>query len=176
MSGMSGHGREAGRGPVLAAGVGARAGVTEGEVLALLRAALEAAGRRDPAVAVLATAETKAGEAGIAGAAARLGVPLVTYTAAELAAVDVPHPSRTVLGAAGTPSVAEAAALLAAGPGGALLVPKSASPRATVAVARFPAAPGPQPPPHGPGPHTRTPRAPVPPGPAPARTRKAGLP
>ncbi|WP_078843483.1 cobalamin biosynthesis protein [Streptomyces albus] len=157
--------------PLLTAGVGARAGVTADEVLALLREALEAAGAVDtaeegmagatdaagaagrpgpavdgpgPAVHVLATAEAKAGEAGIAGAAARLGVPLVTYPAAELAAVAVPHPSRTVLGATGTPSVAEAAALLAAGPGAELLVPKSASPRATVAVAHRPAAPGPR--------------------------------
>ncbi|WP_374223374.1 cobalamin biosynthesis protein [Streptomyces sp. F63] len=150
---------------MLAAGVGARAGVTADEVLALLREALEtagiagaadtagagpaeagpagAAGRRGPAVAVLATAEAKAGEPGIAGAAARLGVPLVTYPAAELAAVDVPHPSPTVLGATGTPSVAEAAALLAAGPGAVLLVPKSASSRATVAVAGHPAVPEP---------------------------------
>ena len=37
------------------------------------------------------------------------------YTAAELAQVEVPNPSATVLKYTGTPSVSEAAALLAAG-------------------------------------------------------------
>jgi cobalt-precorrin 5A hydrolase/precorrin-3B C17-methyltransferase len=69
-------------------------------------------------------------------------VPLVTYSAEELAAVEVPNPSGAPLAAVGTPSVAEAAALLR---GGELLVPKRKSERAdgqpamaTCAVVRRP--------------------------------------
>ena len=46
------------------------------------------------------------------------------------------HAERRVQAAVGTPSVCEAAALLAAGPGGELVVTKRASPTATVAIAR----------------------------------------
>ncbi|KOT56228.1 cobyrinic acid a,c-diamide synthase [Streptomyces rimosus subsp. rimosus] len=93
------------------------------------------------AVTALATVDTKAAEPGLAEAARRLGVPLLTYPAAVLAAVSVPHPSHAPLAAAGTPSVAEAAALTAAGgPGPAeLVVGKRKSlpgARATCAVAR----------------------------------------
>lgn len=80
----------------------------------------------------LATVESKAGEAGITGAAERFGVPLVSYPAARLAAIAVPHPSEAARAATGTPSVAEAAALAG---GGELLVPKRRSVSATCAVA-----------------------------------------
>jgi cobalt-precorrin 5A hydrolase/precorrin-3B C17-methyltransferase len=73
------------------------------------------------------------------GAAERLGVPLVTYPADALAAVAVPNPSDAPLAAVGTPSVAEAAALVR---GGELLVPKRKSAAvpamATCAVVRRP--------------------------------------
>ncbi|MYW66590.1 cobyrinic acid a,c-diamide synthase [Streptomyces sp. SID8379] len=106
------------------AGVGARAGVTAGEVLELVRDVLAEAGARPRELAALATVEAKGREPGIVRAAEALGVPLVTYPAARLAAVPVPHPSDEVRGVAGTPSVAEAAALAA---GGELLVPKRAA-------------------------------------------------
>ena len=70
-----------------------------------------------------------------AGLARQLGLPTRTYAADELAAVKVPHPSSAVATAVGTASVAEAAALLAAGPGAELVVPKRKSAVATVAVA-----------------------------------------
>lgn len=63
-------------------------------------------------------------EPGLVQAAERLGVPLVTYSAEELATVEVPNPSGVALAALGTPSVAEAAALAG---GGELLVPKRKS-------------------------------------------------
>lgn len=122
-------------------GVGAGRGVAAAEVLALVRSVLAEAGVPEPSVTALATVDGKAGEPGLVAAAARLGVPLVTYDARTLAAVDVPSPSAAPLAAAGTPSVAEAAALAAA-PGGELLVPKrksapgSGTARATAAVAR----------------------------------------
>ncbi|MFD3695853.1 Rv2231c family pyridoxal phosphate-dependent protein CobC [Streptomyces sp. NPDC058646] len=113
-------------------GVGGRAGVSVAEVCALVEETLRGAGLAPGAVAALATVESKAGEAGITGAAKRFGVPLLSYPADELAAVAVPHPSETAREAAGTPSVAEAAALAG---GGELLVPKRRSMAATCAVA-----------------------------------------
>ncbi|MGA4799614.1 cobalamin biosynthesis protein [Streptomyces lavendulocolor] len=116
-------------------GVGAGRGVTAGAVLALIEATLREAGLPLSAADELATVDSKADEAGIVEAAARLGVPLRTRPARELALVAVPHPSDAVLAAAGTPSVAEAAALAG---GGQLLVPKrtSVDERVTCAVAR----------------------------------------
>ncbi|WP_102923832.1 cobalamin biosynthesis protein [Streptomyces noursei] len=86
-------------------------------MLELIGAALAAAGRAPAALAGLATVDAKAAEPGLVAAARELGVPLWSFPAAELAAVPVPAPSAAVRAVAGTPSVAEAAALLAAGPG-----------------------------------------------------------
>jgi cobalt-precorrin 5A hydrolase len=47
----------------------------------------------------------------------------------------VPNPGEAARTATGTPSVAEAAALLAAGPGAVLLLPKRARDGVTVAIA-----------------------------------------
>ncbi|MEW2138410.1 Rv2231c family pyridoxal phosphate-dependent protein CobC [Streptomyces sp. NPDC005409] len=116
----------------LVVGVGARAGVSVAEVCALVEETLRGAGLATAAVTALATVESKVGEAGIAGAAERFGVPLLGYPAEQLAAVPVPHPSDAARTAAGTPSVAEAAALAG---GGELLVPKRRSMAATCAVA-----------------------------------------
>ncbi|GAQ61496.1 cobalamin biosynthesis protein CbiG [Streptomyces scabiei] len=110
-------------GPVVV-GVGASRGVPVAEVVGLIEDVLREAGLPSGAVAALATVDRKAGEPGLVRAAARLGVPLVTYSARELAAVEVPHPSDLPLAALGTPSVAEAAALVG---GGELLVPKRKS-------------------------------------------------
>jgi cobalt-precorrin 5A hydrolase / cobalt-factor III methyltransferase / precorrin-3B C17-methyltransferase len=62
--------------------------------------------------------------------------PVITFHAEELARVDVPNPSDDVARAVGTPSVAEASALLAAGPGATLVSPKVVTPTATAALAR----------------------------------------
>ncbi|MFG2645408.1 Rv2231c family pyridoxal phosphate-dependent protein CobC [Streptomyces sp. NPDC048370] len=117
-------------------GIGARTGVSVDEVLALVAAALREAGLTGSDVVALATLEARAAEPGIVGAAQRLGVPLRAYGPEELAAVPVPHPSRAPLAATGTASVAEAAALLAAGTGAVLLVPKRKSAHVTCAIAR----------------------------------------
>ncbi|MFJ5645932.1 precorrin-3B C(17)-methyltransferase [Streptomyces sp. NPDC093223] len=127
------------RPPSLVVGVGASKGAPADEVYALVEGALRDAGLSPRSVAELATVDAKAEEPGIVAAAARLGVPLVTYAAEELARVPVPHPSKAPLAAVGTPSVAEAAALLR---GGELLVPKTKSDArpamATCAVVRRP--------------------------------------
>lgn len=133
-------------GAPLVVGVGAGRGVSAGEVLGLVEATLAEAGLSPRGVAELATVEAKSGEAGLLTAAERLGVPLCGYPAEALAVVEVPNPSAAPLAAVGTAGVAEAAALLAAGPGGQLLVAKRKSTpagrpgKATCAVARRPAA------------------------------------
>ncbi|MFI2433697.1 precorrin-3B C(17)-methyltransferase [Streptomyces sp. NPDC018693] len=127
------------RPPSLVVGVGASKGAPVDEVLGLIEGALEEAGLSRRSVAEVATVDAKAGEPGIVEAAERLGVPLVTYSADELAGVQVPNPSDAPLAAVGTPSVAEAAALIG---GGELLVPKRKSgarpAMATCAVVRRP--------------------------------------
>ncbi|WP_320779835.1 precorrin-3B C(17)-methyltransferase [Streptomyces sp. CRN 30] len=130
------------RPPTLVVGVGASKGAPAEEVLGLVGTALRDAGLSVRSVAELATVDAKADEPGIVTAAERLGVPLVTYGAEELARVSVPNPSDAPLSAVGTPSVAEAAALAR---GGELLVPKRKSERpdgrpamATCAVVRRP--------------------------------------
>ncbi|MFI1201474.1 cobalamin biosynthesis protein [Streptomyces sp. NPDC020883] len=130
----------------LVAGVGARRGVSAAEVRELVRAALAAAGREPGALVGLATVAAKAAEPGLLGAAREFGVPLWSFPAAELAAVRVPGPSAAVRAAVGTPSVAEAAALLAAGPGAVLVAgkrvsaPKGRPGAATCALAAAPTA------------------------------------
>ncbi|MEV5912253.1 precorrin-3B C(17)-methyltransferase [Streptomyces chartreusis] len=130
------------RPPSLVVGVGASRGAPADEVLALVESALRDAGLSPASLAELATVDAKADEPGIIEAAERLGVPLVTRSADELAVVEVPNPSDAPLAAVGTPSVAEAAALMG---GGELLVPKRKSERAdgrpamaTCAVVRRP--------------------------------------
>ncbi|GAA4089056.1 precorrin-3B C(17)-methyltransferase [Streptomyces shaanxiensis] len=130
------------RPPTLVVGVGASKGAPVDEVLGLVESALRDAGLSAGSLAELATVDAKADEPGIVEAARGLGVPLVTHSAEELAAVEVPNPSDAPLAAVGTPSVAEAAALVG---GGELLVPKRKSERAdgqpamaTCAVVRRP--------------------------------------
>ncbi|MGW3785540.1 precorrin-3B C(17)-methyltransferase [Micromonospora chokoriensis] len=127
------------RPPSLVAGVGASRGVPAEEVAELLHRALAEAGLDPASLRCLASADVKADEAGIRSTADALGVPLVTWPATRLAAIDVPHPSEVVRAAVGTPSVAEAAALLGVdgrAEHATLLVGKTATAMATVAVAR----------------------------------------
>jgi cobalt-precorrin 5A hydrolase/precorrin-3B C17-methyltransferase len=121
------------RPPSLTVGVGASRGVGAREVLDLIHAALDEGNLSPASVHQLATVEAKADEAGLLAAAATLAVPLTTHSAPDLARVAAPNPSATVHAAVGTPSVAEAAALLG---GAELLVPKRKSAMATVAISR----------------------------------------
>jgi len=114
---------------VIVVGVGASTGTSAEEVLAAVDAVLPAA----VGPVRLATLDARATEPGVRTAADRRGWPLTGHPAAALATVDVPAPSARVAGAVGTPSVAEAAALLS---GGELLVGKTVVGRVTVAVAR----------------------------------------
>ena len=66
-------------------------------------------------VAAVASITLKSDEPALLQLANKFGWSIRFHTAAELAAVDVPNPSETVRRHTGTPSVSEAAALLAAG-------------------------------------------------------------
>ena len=122
-------------------GLGARSGVREKELAEAINAALAAAGLYPDRIAVLATLDRRAAEAGVIAVAGRFGWELVAFPAAELAAVAVPNPSPVVAAAVRTAGVAEAAALLAAGPEARLVLTKRTYPRVTIAVARSPRQP-----------------------------------
>jgi cobalt-precorrin 5A hydrolase len=122
--------------------VGARAGVPQAELDQAIERTLAAASRHRTEVAALATLDRRAAEPGPRAVAERNGWDLLAFTAVELAAVDAARPSESVRARAGTPSVAEAAALRAAGPDGVLIAKKRVFPRVTVAIAdRVPAYP-----------------------------------
>ena len=122
------------RPPSLLVGVGASRGAPAAEIGQLIDGTLAELGLSAGSVRHIATADVKADEPGLLAAAAGRGWPVVTFPAGRLAAVPVPNPSEVVRRAVGTPSVAEAAALIE--PGATLLAAKRASAHATVAVAR----------------------------------------
>jgi cobalt-precorrin 5A hydrolase / precorrin-3B C17-methyltransferase len=66
------------------------------------------------AILGIATLDRKAQEPGLLDYCRDRQLPLYSFTAAELSAIEVPHPGDRVATATGTASVAEAAALLAA--------------------------------------------------------------
>ena len=113
---------------MITVGVGASTGATADEVLAAVDAVLPPVG----GPVRLATLDVRAAEPALREAASRRGWPLTGHPASALAEVAVPTPSDRTAAAVGTPSVAEAAALLT---GGSLLVGKTVHGRVTVAVA-----------------------------------------
>jgi cobalt-precorrin 5A hydrolase/precorrin-3B C17-methyltransferase len=122
------------RPPSLRVGVGASRDAPAAEIGQLIDGVLGELGVSPDSVRYLATVDAKADEPGLHSAAAGRGWPVRTFPASRLAAVPVPNPSEVVRRAVGTPSVAEAAALLE--PGSELIATKRASAHATVAVAR----------------------------------------
>jgi cobalt-precorrin 5A hydrolase len=115
---------------VRVAGIGFR----DGTEIASLRAALDAAGGE---VSALACVAEKAGEPVLQALAAELGVRVIAVPVSELKGVGTITQSERMLLRFGTGSLAEAAALCAAGPGAKLLGPRAASPdgMATAAIA-----------------------------------------
>jgi cobalt-precorrin 5A hydrolase/precorrin-3B C17-methyltransferase len=128
------------RPPSLVLGVGASRGADTGALWDLVTRALSEAGCAPESVGAVVTLDRKSAEPAIVALGHRLGVDIRTFGAAALAGVAVPHPSAVVAAAVGTPSVAEAAALLGAGPAAALVTSKliSATGDSTAAVARRP--------------------------------------
>jgi cobalamin biosynthesis protein CbiG len=111
--------------PDITLGVGLSSGADAAELAGLVAGTLAAAGIARDRVARVATVDTRADHPALAG----LGWPVVSFSPAALAAEGGASRGRGV-------AVAEPAAMLAAGPGAVLLVPKRRSARATVAVAR----------------------------------------
>lgn len=104
--------------------------------------------RPTPGADVVATIDRRVTHPAVAPAAGHR--PLLGFPPLLLRAVDVANPSVAVDDAVGTPSVAEAAALLAAGPGARLVVTKRSGATATAAIATAPRRRAPR----GPGPGT----------------------
>ena len=123
---------------MIVAGVGFRRGVEAQEIVALVAWALERAALPPDALSGLATAEPLAGVPAFLSAADRLSVRPLAVPRASLgeAAPRVRTRSARALAAYGVGSVAEAAALAAAGPGAMLVLERIASPSATCALAR----------------------------------------
>ncbi len=95
-------------------GIGCDRGTAAATIAQAAEAALAQAGLAAPAVQCVATIDLKADEAGLLEYAAAQNWELTFYPATALAKVAVPNPSETVRRYTGTPSVSEAAALLAA--------------------------------------------------------------
>lgn len=125
---------------MIAAGIGCRTGCSVEQVVGVVTQALAAAGRTLADVRALYTADFKATEAGLLGAASLLDKPLVPLPIEQLKA----HAGATLTASArvaelfGVPSVAETAALAGASTfarRGRLLGPRQVSGDATCALA-----------------------------------------
>ncbi len=122
---------------MIIAGVGCRKGAAAAEIEAAIAAALTDSGLGATSLDLIATAQVKEAEPGIAAAAAALGVRLVVVEDADLALADartVTHSER-VRRHTGVSSVAEAAALAAGGPSARLLAARIVVGPATCALA-----------------------------------------
>ncbi len=118
--------------PSLVVGVGASTDAPASAARALLDETLVEAGLALAAVGSVATIDRRAADAVVTA----LGLPIRAFDASTLARVDVPNPSEIVAAEVGTPSVAEAAALAAAGDGAELVVTKRKAATVTLAIAR----------------------------------------
>ena len=121
-------------------GVGASRNCPPEEMVALVEDLLARADLAPAALAAIATADLKADEPAVLALAARLGVPLRLFGAAELEA-QTPRtqtPSDVVFAEIGTHGVAENAALAAAGSRATLSHPKMKSAMCTAALAMTP--------------------------------------
>lgn len=121
---------------MLVCGIGCRRGTSAEEIAVAINAAqmqLRCVGE----ISVIATEASKLEEPGLRDAARRLDIALVGYSAEELSRVSdaVLTVSAAALSHKGTPSVAEAAALLAGGTNARLLGPRLATATTTCAFA-----------------------------------------
>lgn len=98
----------------VALGIGCDSGTPFDTIAQAVDAALKQADTHASDVDAVASIDLKADEAGLLQFAAARGWHMMFYQAAELSAVPIPNPSEVVRKYTGTPSVSEAAALLAA--------------------------------------------------------------
>jgi cobalt-precorrin 5A hydrolase len=122
---------------MIVAGIGCRRQASADVIEDAIDRALAACGRRRDELAVLATAAEKGVEPGLRAVAERLSLCLILVSEAEMrrasgAALTV---SERVVRLKGVPSVAETAALAAAGAGARLLGPKVSNAQASCAIA-----------------------------------------
>ncbi|MDI3491115.1 MAG: cobalt-precorrin hydrolase [Thauera sp.] len=146
MSADGGAGRALQR---LALGLGCDRGTPAATIAQAIDTALASIGASRRDVVTVASITLKADEAGLLAATAAAGWTPCFFPPQALAVIAVPNPSETVRKYTGTPSVSEAAALLAAGTDlatdpGALRVEKHRlrgpdGRNATVSIARMPA-------------------------------------
>ena len=122
---------------MIVAGVGCRRGAPAPDIETAIRTALARVGMAADALDAIATSEGKRAEAGITAAAEKFGVAVVLVPEAELQAAGARTATRSerVLALMGAPSVAEAAALAAAGPFARLVSPRLVIGAATCALA-----------------------------------------
>lgn len=99
---------------VLWIGIGCERGSSKALIEQAIQAALRASHLAEAAIAGIATIDLKADEVGLVEYCQDRNLPLRCFTAEELRSVRVPTPSSVVEAEVGTPSVSEAAAILAA--------------------------------------------------------------
>jgi cobalt-precorrin 5A hydrolase / precorrin-3B C17-methyltransferase len=119
----------------LTVGIGCERGTQPEEVRTLINETFAAHHLSQHSIASFASIDLKADEPAITD----LGkVQFFTTEQLNAQSAKLQNPSEIVRAEVGTPSVAEASALAAAGPESELLVPKTKSKRATIAIARAP--------------------------------------
>ena len=122
---------------MIVAGLGFRNGTTADELEQVVRLALGSFDVPADRLRAIATASTKATEPVVPELGRRLATSVVACSLDELAGMAgrVPTQSQRVASAKGVPSIAEAAALVAAGRNGRLLGKRIATRQATCAIA-----------------------------------------
>jgi cobalt-precorrin 5A hydrolase len=122
---------------MIVAGIGCRRLTPPEEIEAVIALALDRLDLDARALDGLATLAERAEEPGMREAARRLALPLIACSGEALqhVASRIVTRSERVEAAIGLPSVAEAAALFAAGPHACLRLPRIATRRATCAIA-----------------------------------------
>jgi cobalt-precorrin 5A hydrolase len=127
----------AGEEAMIVAGVGCGRGTLSEDIVSLILAALATFGVAREKLDAIATEASKADECGIANAARSLSVRLIRCSIADLdrAADKVVTRSSRVQALKGVPSIAEASALVAAGPNARLLGARVAADKVTCAIA-----------------------------------------
>jgi cobalt-precorrin 5A hydrolase/precorrin-3B C17-methyltransferase len=124
----------------LVAGIGCERGAEPAEAIALMRAALDAAGLAAASISCIASIDLKADEPAVLAVARELGVPARFFSAVarEAETPRLKNPSEAVFREVGCHGVAEAAALAAAGQAATLVVAKQKSAHVTCAIAEAP--------------------------------------
>jgi cobalt-precorrin 5A hydrolase len=122
---------------MIVAGIGCGRGTSSEDIVSVIVAALSNFGIAREKLTAIATETSKADEHGIAGAARSLSIPVLRCPVADLGRVSdrVLTRSLRVQEIKGVPSIAEASALVAAGPNARLLGARVAANRVTCAIA-----------------------------------------